>query len=124
MEMLDNGFVVSNSIMSKAPGIGGWDALDTYPKAMQEELLKKYNEKYSKADQTRPVKPGAKYTAPEGYDEHFEHFTNFFEGVRNGKPVVEDPVFGFRACAPCLACNDSYFQKKILNWDPVNMKLI
>jgi predicted dehydrogenase len=124
MEMVDDGFVVTNSIMSKAPGIGGWDALDTYPKAMQEELLKRYNQKYSKADQTRPVKPGTKYTAPEGYNEHIEHLANFFEGVRNGKPVVEDPVFGFRACAPCLACNDSYFQKKIINWDPVNMKVI
>jgi predicted dehydrogenase len=124
IEMVDNGFVVSNSIMSKAPGIGGWDAFDTYPKTMQQELLKRYNDKYSKADQTRPVKPGSKYTAPEGYDEHFEHFTNFFEGVRTGKPVVEDPVFGFRACAPTLACNDSYFQKKILYWDAVNMKLV
>ncbi len=124
MEMVDNGFVVSNSLMSKAPGIGGWDALDTYPKAMQEELMKRYNQKYSKADQTRPVKPETKYTAPEGYNEHIEHLANFFEGVRNGKPVVEDPTFGFRACAPCLACNDSHFQKKIINWDPVNMKVI
>ncbi len=124
MEMVDNGFVVTNSLMSKAPGIGGWDALDTYPKAMQEELLKRYNQKYSKADQTRPVKPETKYTAPAGYNEHIEHLANFFEGVRNGKSVVEDPVFGFRACAPCLACNDSYFQKKIINWDPVNMKVI
>jgi predicted dehydrogenase len=124
MEMTDNGFIVTNSIMSKAPGIGGWDALDTYPKAMQEELLKRYNQKYPKQDQIRPVKPGTKYSAPEGYDEHLGHFTNFFEGVRTGKPVVEDPVFGFRACAPCLACNDSYFQKKIIGWDPVNMKVI
>jgi predicted dehydrogenase len=124
IEMTDNGFIITNSIMSKAPGIGGWDALDTYPKAMQEELLKKYNEKYPKEAQQRPVKPGAKYTAPEGYDEHIEHFANFFDGARNGKPVVEDPVFGFRACAPCLACNDSHFQKKIINWDPVNMKLV
>ena len=124
IEMTDNGFIVSNSIMSKAPGIGGWDAFDTYPKAMQQELLKQYNEKYTKEQQQRPVKPGSKYSAPEGYDEHVEHFTNFFEGVRTGKPVVEDPVFGFRACAPCLACNDSYFQKKIINWDPVNMKLV
>jgi len=124
IEMTDKGFIVSHSIMSKAPGIGGWDALDTYPKAMQEELLKRYNQKYSKEDQQRPVKPGTKYSAPEGYDEHVEHFANFFEGVRSGKPVVEDPVFGFRACAPCLACNDSNFQKKIINWDPVNMKLI
>jgi predicted dehydrogenase len=124
IEMTDNGFIITNSIMSKAPGIGGWDALDTYPKAMQEELLKKYNEKYPKEAQKRPVKPGTTYTAPEGYDEHVEHFANFFEGARTGKPVVEDPVFGFRACAPCLACNDSYFQKKIINWDPVNMKLV
>ena len=123
IEMLDNGFVVSNSIMAKAPGIGGWDAFDTYPKAMQEELMKSYNQKYSEEDRKRPVKPGTKYTAPEGYDEHLEHFANFFDGVRTGKPVVEDPVFGFRACAPCLACNDSYFQKKIISWDPVNMKL-
>jgi predicted dehydrogenase len=124
IEMGDNGFVITNSIMSKAPGIGGWDALDTYPKAMQQELLKRYNEKYTKEEQTRPVKPGMNYTAPEGYDEHLEHMANFFDGARNGKPVVEDPVFAFRACAPCLACNDSYFQKKIINWDPVNMKLV
>jgi predicted dehydrogenase len=124
MEMTDNGFIVTNSIMSKAPGIGGWDALDTYPEAMQKELLKRYNEKYTKEQQTRPVKPGTRYSAPEGYDEHLEHFKNFFEGVRTGSAVVEDPVFGFRACAPCLACNDSYFQKKIISWDPVNMKVI
>ena len=124
IEMVDNGFVISNSIMSKAPGIGGWDALGTYPMAMQDELQKRYNEKYSREEQQRPVKPDIKYSAPEGYDEHVEHFANFFDGVRTGKPVVEDPVFGFRACAPCLACNDSNFQKKIINWDPVNMKLL
>jgi predicted dehydrogenase len=124
IEMVDKGFVVSNSNMSKAPGIGGWDALDTYPKAMQEELMRLYNQKYSAEDQQRPVKPDTKYSAPEGYDEHVEHFANFFEGVRTDKPVVEDPVFGFRACAPCLACNDSNFQNKIISWDPVNMKLV
>lgn len=122
MEMTDNGFIVTHSIMSKAPGIGGWDAFNTYPKAMQDELMKRYNQKYTKEMQQRPVKADSKYVAPENYDEHLEHFANFFEGVRKGTPVVEDPVFGFRACAPCLACNDSYFQKKIISWDPVNMK--
>jgi hypothetical protein len=37
--------------------------------------------------------------------------------------VVEDATFGFRAAAPALACNESYFNKKIIQWDPVNMKL-
>ncbi|MBL7721857.1 MAG: hypothetical protein JNK98_07685 [Chitinophagaceae bacterium] len=62
--------------------------------------------------------------APEGYDDRFDHFVNFFESVRNGKPVVEDASFGFRAAAPCLACNESYFQRKVINWDPVRMKLL
>ena len=96
---------------------------DTYPKAMQDELLKNYNQRYSKEDQKESSAPATNYKVPDGYDEHVEHFTHFFEGVRTGKAVVEDPVFGFRACAPCLAANESYFQKKIIYWDPVNMKL-
>jgi predicted dehydrogenase len=124
LEMLDNGFNLTHSIMSKAPGIGGWDAFDTYPKAMQEELMKRYNQKYSAEEQKRPVRPPVTYTAPEGYDEHLEHFRNFFDGVRENKPLVEGPEFAFRAAAPTLACNDSYFQKKIINWDPVNMKVV
>jgi hypothetical protein len=38
--------------------------------------------------------------------------------------VVEDAVFGFGAAAPALACNESYFQNKIINWDAENMKLV
>lgn len=124
MEMLDNGFKVTHSMMSKAPGIGGWDAFDTYPKAMQQELMKQYNQKYTEEQKKRPVVPDYTYTAPEDYDEHLEHFRNFFDGVRDNKPLVEGPVFAVRAAAPTLACNDSYFQKKIINWDPVNMKVV
>jgi len=51
------------------------------------------------------------------------HFTNFFEAIRNNGTVFEDPTFGFRAAAPCIACNDSYFSKKIIEWDPEKMKL-
>jgi predicted dehydrogenase len=124
MEMLDSGFSLTNSIMSKAPGIGGWDSIYSYPQAMQDELMKQYNQKYSAEEQKRPVKPGVKYVAPGGFDEHLEHFKNFFDGVRSNKPLVEGPEFGFRAAAPTLACNDSYFQKKIIKWDPVNMKVV
>jgi predicted dehydrogenase len=118
-----DGFTINHSLMPKAPGIGGWDALFTYPAEMQEQLKKKYNEKWSQEDQKAPTKPPVKYKAPEGYDEHVHHFTDFFEGMRTNKPVVEGPEFGFRAAAPCLAANDSYFQKKIINWDPEKMKL-
>lgn len=124
IEMTDNGFNITHSKMSKAPGIGGWDALYSYPQAMQDELVKNYNLKYTADEQKRPEVPAINYVAPEGYDEHKEHFINFFDGVRNGKPLVEGPEFAFRAAAPTLACNDSYFQKKIINWDPVNMKIV
>lgn len=124
MEMLDDGFNITNSIMAKAPGIGGWDSIYSYPKAMQDELMKEYNRKYSAEDQKRPQKPGFRYKAPESYDEHVEHFRNFIDGVRGTKQLVEGPEFGFRAAAPTLACNDSYFQKKIIHWDPVNMKVV
>ncbi|MDX5477922.1 MAG: Gfo/Idh/MocA family oxidoreductase [Cyclobacteriaceae bacterium] len=55
---------------------------------------------------------------------HYDHFGNWFTAIRTGGTVAEDPVFGFRAAAPALLCNDSYFQNKFINWDPVNMKLI
>jgi len=123
LDMGYDGFTISHRKMSVAPGIGGWDALSTYPKAMQEELVKRYNQKYTSAQQKETITAPTIFKTPQGYDEHLEHFMNFFEGVRTGKPVVEDCVFGFRAAAPCLAANDSYFQKKIIYWDPVNMKI-
>lgn len=119
-----NGFTIRHHKMSKAPGIGGWDSLETYPKKMQEELLKAYNQKWSEADQKEQTEPDTVYREPDNYDVNLLHFEHFFDGVRNGTPVVEDPEFGFRAAAPCLAANDSYFENKIIHWDPINMKLV
>jgi len=124
MQISEGGFTIKRSKMPKAPGIGGWDSLDTYPKEMQQKLLVAYNKKYSKEDQTVPELPGISYKTPDDYDEHLHHFMNFFDGVRTGSAVVEDPVFGFRAAAPCLACNESHFQNKVIHWDAENMKMI
>jgi predicted dehydrogenase len=65
------------------------------------------------------------YTAQRNWKgAHYDHFGNWFTAIRTGGTVAEDPVFGFRAAAPALLCNDSYFQNKFIQWDPVNMKLI
>jgi len=65
------------------------------------------------------------YVAERGYQgAHFDHFVNFFNGVRNGTPVTEDAVFGFRAAAPALACNNSYFENRIIRWDPEAMRVV
>jgi predicted dehydrogenase len=62
------------------------------------------------------------YIAEDGYwGAHFDHFTNFFAGVRDGTAVREDATFGLRAAAPALACNDSHFDERIVAWDPEEM---
>jgi hypothetical protein len=110
--------------MPVAPGYGGWDSFDTYPKAMQQAIVDDYNKKYSTAEQQAPPTSVTSYEQPSGSNSSTDHFANFFDSMRTGKPVVEDAVFGFRAAAPALACNESYFQNKVIHWDPENMKLV
>lgn len=124
IELRGNGLTVHHSIMPKAPGFGGYDAVFTYPKAMQDSLTQAYNQKYSDEDKKAPSIPPLDFKAPQGYSDHLDHFTNFFDSVRMGKPVIEDPTFGLRAAAPALSCNESYFQGKIIYWDPQKMKLV
>ncbi|MFZ9743483.1 MAG: Gfo/Idh/MocA family protein, partial [Chitinophagaceae bacterium] len=123
MEVNGNNITVKHSILPEAPGFGGYDSVFTFSKSMQEEMQKEYDAKWTPAQRKRKTKDDVVYKAPAGYNEHLDHFTNFFDAIRNGKQVVEDATFGFRAAAPTLACNDSYFSKKIVKWDPVNMKL-
>ncbi len=65
------------------------------------------------------------YSAEEGYKgAHYDHFANLFYAIRTNGTVVEDPIFGFRAAAPALLCNDSYRSNSFIHWDPINMKVI
>jgi predicted dehydrogenase len=117
-------FTIRHNKMPKAPGVGGWDAFETYPEAMQKEIMNKYDSQYSKEDRSVNQAKDIVYKAPQGYNDSLDHFINFFESVRAKKPVVEDATFGFRAAAPCLACNDSYFKKKVIQWDAERMKVV
>ncbi len=51
------------------------------------------------------------------------HHRNFIEAVRTRKPVVEDPVFGFRAAGPALLSNKSYFEQRMCKWEPQTITL-
>jgi predicted dehydrogenase len=65
------------------------------------------------------------YRAEAGYrGAHYDHFDNWFTAIRTGGKVVEDPVFGYRAAAPALACNLSYYERRAIQWDPVAMKVV
>jgi predicted dehydrogenase len=124
IEINGNNLTVKHSLMPEAPGFGGYDSLFTFSKSMQEEMKKDYEAKWTADQRKRKVKEDIVFKAPAGYSDHLDHFTNFFDAVRTGKKVVQDAEFGFRAAAPALACNESYLTKKVVRWDPVNMKLI
>lgn len=80
------------------------------------------NEVYNRKQMVAPN--STVFKAEEGYKgAHYDHFYNFFNCIRNKKVSSEDALFGFRAAAPALLCNDSYFTDKAVKWDPVNLKL-
>ncbi|MBW8686421.1 Gfo/Idh/MocA family protein [Chitinophaga rhizophila] len=78
---------------------------------------------YDRKEMLSPDK--LEYAAEEGYKgAHFDHFYNLFNAMRTGGKVSEDALFGYRAAAPALLCNDSYFNNRIIQWDPKALKLI
>ncbi|HEY9258354.1 Gfo/Idh/MocA family oxidoreductase [Chitinophaga sp.] len=123
LELGWNDFKIKKHKLPEAPGYGGWDTYNTFTKAQQAAYVKQYDAKYP-ADKRNAIETSSAYAAPKGYDDRLEHFTNFFESMRTGKAVVEDAVFGLRAAGPALLTNESYFSKKLINWDPVNMKIV
>jgi len=119
---IGNGVTVSKTPRETEPGY----TIDTFPKAVQEAFLKKYHAKYPaqtpNADSMRPNVED-KFQAPRGYSDHLDHHRNFIAAVRSRKPVVEDPVFGFRAAGPALLSNVSFFEQRVCAWDPGTMTL-
>jgi len=109
--------VLRRTPFPEAPGL----SLGSFPTAMQEKLKEAHAKQYP----ARPAMEEPKeliYRTPKDYKgDRFEHFYNFFDSIRNGKPVVEDAVFGLRACGPTLACNISYYENRIVEWDPEKM---
>jgi predicted dehydrogenase len=124
IEFTENNLVLTKKKLPKAPGFGGYDSYNTFSESEQKEFKKQYDAQYP--EETRKADPvkEVKFTAPKEDDAHANHFADFFDNIKKGSVgTVEDPIFGFRAAAPVLACNESYFSKKIINWDPVAMKI-
>ncbi len=107
----------------KYPGYGGWDSFDTFSSAQQKEFEEWYRANHP-AEQVEMLQPETEYRAPEGYSDDIAHHTNFYRAIRENIPVKENALFGMRAAGPALASNKSYFEKKIINWDPETAKVI
>ena len=97
----------------------------SWAKATQEKFKAEFRKKYPLLHPTGDPPVGEEnYIAPPDYIDSYDHFKNFFEAVRTRRPVVEDPVFGYRAAGAALLANVSYEQGKIVQWDPEGMTLV
>ena len=73
------------------------------------------------------ILPQEEYTfsAEKGYmGGPYDHFVNFFNAIINNGKVAEDAIFGYRAAAPALLCNDSYNNDTAILWNPEKMQLV
>ncbi|MBC7919912.1 MAG: Gfo/Idh/MocA family oxidoreductase [Ferruginibacter sp.] len=118
----EGGLVLTKNKLTQAPGYGGYDSLFTFPEETQQAYIKQYDAQWPPETRiAQPVKE-VRFDAPAEEDVHRNHFADFFDQVRKGSQgTIEDPVFGFRAAAPVLACNESYFNNEVVHWDPVTM---
>ncbi len=115
---LGDELVVKRPPPVKEPGT----SIDTFTEAMQAEFMKEYRKQYPKGEPALREIPEVRYTLPAKYDERLEHFKNFFRAMRSRQPVIEDAAFGFRAAAPALMANVSYFEKRVVEWDAEGMR--
>ncbi|MCU0354249.1 MAG: Gfo/Idh/MocA family oxidoreductase [Cytophagales bacterium] len=123
LELGWNDFTIKHFKRPKAPSIGGYDSLESFAKAQQEESLKAYNAMYTPEDRKWNRLDEIKFAAPQGYDDRLDHMISFFNGIRENKPILEDASFGLRAAGPSLLANLSAEQQKAINWDPDKMRI-
>ena len=100
---------------------------ETFSKAIGQKILEAQRLKYPHGKAAAGGKMLAtteeKFLMPAGYSDQVAHHENFMNAVRTRTPVVEDAVFGLRAAAPALLSNMSYFEKRMVEWDAVNMRI-
>jgi predicted dehydrogenase len=116
IEIAGNAVILNRVPREKQPGL----MIGSFADAMQKQIAAAWQEKYPPANSPRQVGV-ERYIAPYGYSDSYDHLKNFFAAVRSRQSVVEDAVFGFRAAGAALLSNLSYEQKKVVEWDPVEM---
>ena len=101
-------------------------SIDTFTKDMQKSFMQRYRIEYpllKTSTSTLVTKHDEVYATPSKYSDHIDHHLSFATAIRSRKPVVEDAVFGFRAAGPAILSNVSYFEKRVVAWDPTSMRM-
>ena len=103
---------------------GGY-SLISYTEENQKKIIAAYDKKFAD-ERSKDLHIGETlWEAPSDYKgSHYDHFNNFFQGIRGEKKIIEDPTFGLRAAGAALLANESYYKGHPVKWDPDAMKLI
>ena len=103
---------------------GGY-SLISYTEETQKKIIAAYDKKFAD-ERSKNLNIGETlWEAPSDYKgSHYDHFNNFFQGIRGEKKIIEDPTFGLRAAGAALLANVSYYKGHPVKWDPDAMKLI
>lgn len=97
-------------------------SIGDFDEDVREEYQEYYEERYPES-RARIIEPDEfVYRAPDGYNDRYDHFVNFFNAIRNGDRILQDSTFGLRACGPALLSNVSLAESRVISWDPVSMK--
>ncbi|MBV9761214.1 MAG: Gfo/Idh/MocA family oxidoreductase [Acidobacteriaceae bacterium] len=120
---------VGNSLsISKRPReLDPGTTASTFSKKIEEQVLAEHRAKYpvlSESTGSLTSEALETYFLPKGYSEQIAHHETFQRAIRTRTPVIEDAVFGLRAAGPALMSNVSYFERRMVSWDPVNMRML
>jgi predicted dehydrogenase len=94
--------------------------IHSFAQATQRKLTEEWQAKHS--DAALDLKANStEFYDTSAQEAQLEHHRNFYRSIREGAPLIEDASFGLRAAGPALLTNASYFEKKIICWDPETM---
>lgn len=105
--------------------VNGYNSVRTFSDDVQQAFIEAYEAEHAdEVDNPGDMTSEQTYRAPDNYSDRVDHFANFFNAVRTGDSVFEDPTFGYRAAAPTLLCNESYREGRRFEWDPDAMEVV
>lgn len=113
--------ILKRNKLYKNPGYGGWDSFETFSEKQQKEYASWYKANFP--EEKELPQETITWKAPENYNTNVDHHLAWYTGIRTGKPVVENALFGMRAAGPALLANKSITEKRAISWDPVAAKL-
>ena len=98
--------------------------IDSFAESMQKQLTADWQAKHPELSPQNIHPNDAQVFDATGFNAHLEHHKNFYRSIRESQPSIEDATFGLQAAGPALLTNRSYFEKKIVSWNPAELRVV